>query len=164
MLQIAPGAQVPECSAAGRAAGPAGRPEARRPVHRRGTHCAARRAPRIADVLQAAGWPEETISREGLNWLKEKLIKSGDADSLRLEGVKEDRKPVIGGGLAVLCALFDLMQMLALTTMEMPQTLSPENIRAEKIKVLESIIPIPLGEIKKHAFKAQYGRGKINGD
>ena len=34
----------------------------------------------VADVLQAAGWPEETISREGLNWLKEKLIKSGDAD------------------------------------------------------------------------------------
>ena len=65
----------------------------------------------VADVLQAAGWPEETISREGLNWLKEKLIKSGDADSLRLEGVKEDRKPVIGGGLAVLCALFDLMQI-----------------------------------------------------
>lgn len=65
----------------------------------------------VADVLQAAGWPEETISREGLNWLKEKLIKSGNADSLRLEGVKEDRKPVIGGGLAVLCALFDLMQI-----------------------------------------------------
>jgi len=65
----------------------------------------------VADVLQAAGWPEETISREGLNWLTEKLIKSVNADSLRLEGVKEDRKPVIGGGLAVLCALFDLMQI-----------------------------------------------------
>ena len=25
--------------------------------------------------------------------------------------MKEDRKPVIGGGLAVLCALFDLMQI-----------------------------------------------------
>ena len=57
-----------------------------------------------------------------------------------------------------------LMQMLALTTMEMPKTLSPENIRAEKIKALESIIPIPLNELHKHAFKAQYGRGKINGE
>jgi len=65
----------------------------------------------VADVLQAAGWPEETISREGLNWLKEKLIKSVQVDTLRLEGVKEDRKPVLGGGLAVLCALFDLMQI-----------------------------------------------------
>jgi exopolyphosphatase/guanosine-5'-triphosphate,3'-diphosphate pyrophosphatase len=65
----------------------------------------------VTDVLQAAGWPEETISREGLIWLKEKLIKSGSVESLRLEGVKEDRKPVIGGGLSVLCALFDLMQI-----------------------------------------------------
>lgn len=65
----------------------------------------------VADVLQAAGWPEGVISREGLDWLKEKLIKAGRVDALRLEGVKEDRKPVIGGGLAVLCALFDLMQI-----------------------------------------------------
>ena len=65
----------------------------------------------VTDVLQAAGWPEETISREGLIWLKEKLIKAGSVESLRLEGVKEDRKPVIGGGLSVLCALFDLMQI-----------------------------------------------------
>ena len=65
----------------------------------------------VADVLQAAGWPEGVISREGLDWLKEKLIKAGRVDALRLDGVKEDRKPVIGGGLAVLCALFDLMQI-----------------------------------------------------
>jgi len=65
----------------------------------------------VTDVLQAAGWAEEVITRDGLVWLKEKLIKAGRTDSLRLEGVKEDRKPVIGGGLAVLCALFDLMQI-----------------------------------------------------
>lgn len=65
----------------------------------------------VMDVLQAAGWPEEVITREGLDWLKERLIKAGRADMLRLEGVKEDRKPVIGGGLAVLCALFDLMSI-----------------------------------------------------
>jgi exopolyphosphatase/pppGpp-phosphohydrolase len=49
---------------------------------------------------------EEVITREGLDWLKEKLIKAGRVETLRLEGVREDRKPVIGGGLAVLCALF----------------------------------------------------------
>ncbi len=65
----------------------------------------------VADVLQASGWTEGVITRESLDWLKEKLIKAGRVESLRLEGVKEDRKPVIGGGLAVLCALFDLMQI-----------------------------------------------------
>ena len=49
------------------------------------------------------------ITREGLDWLKEKLIKAGNADSLKLDGVKDDRKPVIGGGLAILYALFDLL-------------------------------------------------------
>jgi exopolyphosphatase/guanosine-5'-triphosphate,3'-diphosphate pyrophosphatase len=65
----------------------------------------------VMDVLQAAGWSEEVITRDGLIWLKEKLIKAGRTDAIKLEGVKEDRKPVIGGGLAVLCALFDLMQI-----------------------------------------------------
>ena len=65
----------------------------------------------VADVLQIAGWSDHVISRDGLNWLKEKLIKSGRADVLKLDGVKEDRKAVIGGGLAVLIALFDVMQI-----------------------------------------------------
>jgi exopolyphosphatase/guanosine-5'-triphosphate,3'-diphosphate pyrophosphatase len=63
----------------------------------------------VADVLASAGWPMGKITREGLDWLKEKLIKDGSAESLKLEGVKDDRKPVIGGGLAILYALFDLL-------------------------------------------------------
>ena len=63
----------------------------------------------VADVLSNAGWPLGKITREGLDWLKEKLIKAGHVDALKLEGVKDDRKPVIGGGLAILYALFDLL-------------------------------------------------------
>jgi exopolyphosphatase/guanosine-5'-triphosphate,3'-diphosphate pyrophosphatase len=63
----------------------------------------------VADVLASAGWPMGKITREGLDWLKEKLIKVGSVDALKLEGVKDDRKPVIGGGLAILYALFDLL-------------------------------------------------------
>lgn len=63
----------------------------------------------VADVLASAGWPQGRITREGLDWLKEKLIKAGSAEALKLEGVKDDRKPVIGGGLAILYALFDLL-------------------------------------------------------
>ena len=65
----------------------------------------------VADVLTASGWPEGTLSREGLAWLKERLLKAHKPDNLRLEGVKEDRKPVIGGGLAVLQAVFDLLHI-----------------------------------------------------
>ncbi|PUE09236.1 exopolyphosphatase [Limnohabitans sp. T6-5] len=65
----------------------------------------------VADVLTLAGWPPGIVNREGLDWLKDKLLKAQKSDNLRIEGVKEDRKPVIGGGLAVLRALFDLLQI-----------------------------------------------------
>ncbi len=65
----------------------------------------------VADVLSLAGWPEGLITRDGLDWLKEKLLKAQKPEHLRLEGVKDDRRPVIGGGLAVLRAVFDLLQI-----------------------------------------------------
>jgi exopolyphosphatase/guanosine-5'-triphosphate,3'-diphosphate pyrophosphatase len=65
----------------------------------------------VSDILSASGWPADQITREGLAWLKDRLIKAQKFDNLRLEGVKEDRKPVSGGGLAVLQAVFDLLQI-----------------------------------------------------
>jgi exopolyphosphatase/guanosine-5'-triphosphate,3'-diphosphate pyrophosphatase len=65
----------------------------------------------VMDVLIAAGRPAGPITREGLQWLKEKLIKSGRSDQLKLDGIKEDRRPVIGGGLAILMSLFDLLEI-----------------------------------------------------
>lgn len=65
----------------------------------------------VADVLTAQGWPAGQITRDGLNWLKDRLLKAQKFDNLRLEGVKEERKAVLGGGLAVLLAVFDLLQI-----------------------------------------------------
>jgi len=65
----------------------------------------------VADALTAAGWPKDEISIEGLDWLLEKLIKAGSVDKVRLEGVKDDRKAVIGGGLSILRAVFSLLEI-----------------------------------------------------
>jgi len=65
----------------------------------------------VMDVLEAAGRPAGPITRDGLHWLKEKLIKSGRSDQLKLDGIKEDRRPVIGGGLAILMSLFELLDI-----------------------------------------------------
>jgi glucose-6-phosphate 1-dehydrogenase len=54
-----------------------------------------------------------------------------------------------------------LLQTLALVAMEKPKDLSPESIRAEKIKVLESIRPIDVKNLHKQAFRAQYAAGKV---
>ena len=62
----------------------------------------------VADILGAAGHGPG-ISRSGLQWLLEQLLAAGRADRVRLDGLKEDRRPVIGGGLSVLLAVFDLL-------------------------------------------------------
>lgn len=72
----------------------------------------------VSEVLTAAGWPAGIITKEGLDWLLDRLLKAQSADRLRLDGMKEDRRPVIGGGLSVLRALFDL---LGITKMEAAQ-------------------------------------------
>jgi glucose-6-phosphate 1-dehydrogenase len=42
-----------------------------------------------------------------------------------------------------------VLQTLALTAMEMPKDLTPESVRSEKIKLLESIRPIPVDQLEK---------------
>lgn len=64
----------------------------------------------IGDILAAAG-QGPGISRRGLAWLMEQLLAAGNADRVRLEGLKDDRRPVIGGGLSVLLAVFDLLDI-----------------------------------------------------
>jgi glucose-6-phosphate 1-dehydrogenase len=54
-----------------------------------------------------------------------------------------------------------LLQTLALVAMEKPTDLKPESIRAEKIKLLQSIRPIDVKNINKQAFRAQYAAGRV---
>lgn len=65
----------------------------------------------VADALNAAGFATDVITRDGLDWLRDKVIKAQTVDRLRLDGVKDDRKAVIGGGLAILRAVFDLLDI-----------------------------------------------------
>lgn len=65
----------------------------------------------VGDALAAAGWPAGVIDLEGLDWLQERLLRAQRADRLQLEGIRDDRRPVIGGGLAILRALFDLLRV-----------------------------------------------------
>lgn len=65
----------------------------------------------VADILGANGWATGVITRSGLDWLVDRMIKAGHVDQFKLEGLKEDRKPVIGGGVSVLHAIFDLFDI-----------------------------------------------------
>jgi len=64
----------------------------------------------VGEILAAAGWGP-SIGRDGLDWLQQQLLAARSADRVRLDGLKEDRRAVIGGGLCVLRALFDLLDI-----------------------------------------------------
>ena len=63
----------------------------------------------VGDVLAATGAPAGLITREGLDWLRERLLRAHSADRLRMEGLKEERRAVIGGGISVMRAVFELL-------------------------------------------------------
>lgn len=65
----------------------------------------------IADVLMQHGRPADTVTKEGLYWLKDELLRARHTDKIRLNGLKEDRKPVIAGGLSVLIAVFEFLKV-----------------------------------------------------
>ncbi|MES2582896.1 MAG: Ppx/GppA phosphatase family protein [Pseudomonadota bacterium] len=63
----------------------------------------------IADVLVASGWPVGTVTQDGLDWLLDKLVAAQSADRLKLAGMREDRKAIIGGGVSIVRAIFSLL-------------------------------------------------------
>ena len=63
----------------------------------------------IGDVLTAAGWAPGVVTQDGLDWLLERLISAQNADRLRIAGMREDRRAIIGGGLSVMRAIFSLL-------------------------------------------------------
>jgi glucose-6-phosphate 1-dehydrogenase len=56
-----------------------------------------------------------------------------------------------------------LLQMLTLVAMEPPASMSAEDLRDEKVKVLKSIRPISKSAVHAMSFRAQYTKGRIEG-
>lgn len=57
-----------------------------------------------------------------------------------------------------------LMQLLCLTAMEPPTSQTHEAVRDEKMKVLRSLKPIAVDEVKTHTVRGQYQAGAIDGE
>jgi glucose-6-phosphate 1-dehydrogenase len=57
-----------------------------------------------------------------------------------------------------------LMQLLCLTAMEPPISLSADAVRDEKVKVLRSLRPIEATEVARDVVRGQYARGIVHGE
>ena len=72
----------------------------------------------IAEILQKNGLAERGITDTGLEWLREKLLAAGDFRKLSIEGLREDRIPVVTGGVAIMRAVFDELGLHRMTVAE----------------------------------------------
>ena len=60
----------------------------------------------LAEILQANGYSNNGITPEGLARLRDAMLKAGDCNKLQLAGLRPDRVPVLGGGFAIMAAIF----------------------------------------------------------
>jgi exopolyphosphatase/guanosine-5'-triphosphate,3'-diphosphate pyrophosphatase len=65
----------------------------------------------VSDVLRAEGMTDGVITAAALDALVRRLIDAGHVDRVELAGLKDDRRPVIGGGVAIVRALMDLLNL-----------------------------------------------------
>ena len=60
-------------------------------------------------VMMSQGWCDQAITREGLEKVIDLVIARGHVDLLDFEALRDDRRPVFPGGLAVLAGVFDTL-------------------------------------------------------
>jgi exopolyphosphatase / guanosine-5'-triphosphate,3'-diphosphate pyrophosphatase len=72
----------------------------------------------LAEIMQKNGLAERGITAEGLEWLREKLIDAGELKKVSIDGLREDRVPVIAGGAAIMSAIFDELDLDQMTVAE----------------------------------------------
>jgi exopolyphosphatase/guanosine-5'-triphosphate,3'-diphosphate pyrophosphatase len=72
----------------------------------------------IADVLQRNGRSDGHIDAAGIAWLREQLIAAGDLRRIAIQGLREDRIPVVAGGVAIMSAAFAELELRQMTVAE----------------------------------------------
>ena len=60
----------------------------------------------LTDILNANGYSNDGITPQGLAKLRDAMLKAGDCNKLQLAGLRPDRVPVLGGGFAIMAAIF----------------------------------------------------------
>jgi len=65
----------------------------------------------IEQMLRDNNWSSRGISRKGLRKLRKAVLRAGSIDKLSIPGLKADRAPVLPGGLAILGAVFESLEI-----------------------------------------------------
>jgi exopolyphosphatase/guanosine-5'-triphosphate,3'-diphosphate pyrophosphatase len=65
----------------------------------------------VAAVLAATGWGGPAITRDGLDRLRAHILRAGHVATLGLPQIREERAAVLPGGVAILAAVFDALDV-----------------------------------------------------
>ncbi len=69
----------------------------------------------LAEILQLSGHTDGPITLAGLDHLRNQLLKAGSIEAANLPGLRPDRQQVLVGGMAILYAVLDELQIETLT-------------------------------------------------
>ena len=69
----------------------------------------------INDVLHESGWSENGITRASLERLIDAMVDAGHLNKLKFSTLPDNRKPVFPGGVAVLSAAFEALDIKSMT-------------------------------------------------
>ncbi|HEX4339087.1 MAG TPA: exopolyphosphatase [Polyangiaceae bacterium] len=65
----------------------------------------------VASVVASAGWGRQTITKDGLRKLRSAIIDAESVDKIALPGLSRSRISVFPGGVAILSALFESLEV-----------------------------------------------------
>ncbi|GAB3671974.1 Ppx/GppA phosphatase family protein [Salinisphaera aquimarina] len=97
----------------------------------------------VKSILRAAGAEraDETITPDSLDMLARAMIKAGRVDKLSLPGVSDDRRVIFPGGLAVLTAIFESLEV--------------QSMRVSDKALREGVVADLLGRLHDHDAREQ---------
>ncbi len=72
----------------------------------------------LTEILQMNGYSDNGITPEGLTRLRDAMLKAGDCNKLQLAGLRPDRVPVLGGGFAIMAAIFAELDIARMSVAE----------------------------------------------
>ena len=88
----------------------------------------------VGSALLAGGITDGTVTLPGIKKLRKAMMSAGTIDALELDGVTNERIPVLAGGLAILKAIFEVMDI--------------EEMRTTKAALREGVLYDLLGRIR----------------
>ncbi len=102
----------------------------------------------IRDVIVANDWSKDGITRTSLEQLCEVMITAGHIDKLDLPGLSDERRPVFPGGVAILLAIFHLLDI--------------EHMRVSSSALREGLLYDLLGRIQHEDVREQTVDGLVD--